>query len=89
MPNNDTVESSLGHTTCNIEIGGMIEVQRSSGCTDIDSSGYINREVPVQRKRKQNITNEMQHKGRRKENAGKDWFFQFQKELQRCIFEVG
>ena len=89
MPSNDTAESSLGRTTRNIETGGMIGVHRASGCADMDSSGYIHRDVPVQRKRKRKNTNAMQRKGRQKRSAGKGWFFQFSKELQRCIFLSG
>ena len=71
MPNNDTAESSLGRTTRNIETGGMTGVHRASGCADMDSSGYIHRDVPVQRKRKRKNTNEMTQKGRQNRNAGK------------------
>ena len=75
MPNNDTAESSLGRTTRNIDIGGMIGIHRASGIADMDLSGYINCAVPGQRKRKQKNTNGIPRKGRQKRNADKGLFF--------------
>ena len=67
----------------------MIGIYRASGVADIDLSGYINRAVPGQRKRKRKSTTEIPQKSRQKRNAGKGLFFQFKKEFQRCIFLCG
>ena len=89
MSDNYTAELSLGSTTRNIETGEMIGVQRASSCADMDSSGYIHHDVPVQRKRKQKHMNAIPGKGRQNRNAVKGWFFQLKKELQHYIFLRG
>ena len=67
----------------------MIGIHRASGVADMESSGYINRAVPGQLKRKQKNTSGIPRKGRQKRNADKGLFFKFKKEYRRCIFLCG
>ena len=90
MITNDLAESALGGAGRNVEVGGMIGIHRAASTADTSKNGFMDRGMPVQRRRKRKHDDgPISRRIKSRTNDGKGMFFLIEKELQHCTFISG